>query len=316
MTPLPLTILQLAVGQGGANTPLAAFQNTWNLFSSNGGPANVTTWDNRPLSYYPANSGFFTCAYGSLSNGSSILNGGNLAGQCGQFAWLMQAALAVNGIPSSLVLVEAIDNEQESIMVNNWQPFANSGTPYPNLPNLAGLGPWWQVALYEEAGGFVGMVPNPSFWNLILLRNSFGDLTNANGIPGQNSSVPNWLFTPITPPAPSEKIFGNHVILQDIGGAPVTDASGVVIGYSPINAFAGPYYDPSYGKAYTSACSPQAGGFEHDAVAGYVTQETAEQLGVQDIYPPPYKGAPSRTYLVRQPGPTCNIDFIPVLGGN
>jgi hypothetical protein len=304
ITPLPLTILELAVGQGGANTPGDAFRNTWNLFSSNGGPANIQTWDRQPLSYYPANSGFSACAYGSAYGGVTILDARNYAGQCGEFAWLMQSALAVNGIQSGLILVQAIDNQEEDFMIKNWQPFANAGTgtAYPNLANLAGLGPWWQIPLYTEQGGGPGMVPDPTFWNPVFLRNQFGDLNNANGLPGQNSSVPTLMFTPITPPAPSEKIFDYHFIVEDLG-----DEDGILI-----NSSAGPYYDPSYGKAYTGACGPQAGGFEHDAVAGYVTKETVAQLGVPDKYPS-YKGTTSRTFLARQPGPTCNISFLPIL---
>jgi hypothetical protein len=50
---LALTYVALAAASGGATAASTAFTNTWNLFSSGGSPANVTTWSNAQLQYYP-----------------------------------------------------------------------------------------------------------------------------------------------------------------------------------------------------------------------------------------------------------------------
>ena len=67
-----LTYIKLAVGNGGAQTAAAAFQNTWNQFA---GPANVKAWDGRALSYYPAGTGFSGCVTTQQQSSSATVQG-------------------------------------------------------------------------------------------------------------------------------------------------------------------------------------------------------------------------------------------------
>ncbi|MEA2464498.1 MAG: hypothetical protein QOJ98_2245, partial [Acidobacteriota bacterium] len=50
-----LTVLQLAIGHGGATTKESALMQTWNNFSTGSGPADVKVWDGTPLVYYAEN---------------------------------------------------------------------------------------------------------------------------------------------------------------------------------------------------------------------------------------------------------------------
>jgi hypothetical protein len=63
----------------------------------------------------------------------------------------------------------------------------------------------------------------------------FNDLTNGTGAAGQNS------------PTPAEKFFTAHFIIK-----------------APMSGVGGPYFDPSYGITYSSACD-----FESKSVAAY-----------------------------------------------
>jgi hypothetical protein len=179
VNPIAQTYLYLGVAGGGATTPSQAFAYTWAKFS---GPANVTTWDGRALSYYQQGVGFNGCATDAL-NLIEWKTGGS--GQCGAFARLLMAALNVNGISSSFTTVKPLDS-QTVMVVRDWTlgtPSHPDSAPYQYL-----------LPLKVETSG-LGMVPLPS-------PPVFGDLTSLSEIPGQNTSPP------------SEKVFGAHFIVK------------------------------------------------------------------------------------------------------
>jgi hypothetical protein len=71
----------------------------------------------------------------------------------------------------------------------------------------------------------------------------YGEVTNDTGIPGQNMATP------------QEKVFSNHVFVYTTG----------ITG--------GPYFDPSYGVAYTGETD-----FETQAIKGWTTQDVSDPL--------------------------------------
>jgi hypothetical protein len=230
-----LTYASLAVGNGGAATPAAAFQNTWNLFSSGGtGPVGVSTWDGRQLGYYLQGVGFNSCAVTAknLVEQNPRLGVVNSSGQCGAFQYLLADALAMNGISLSFAQTKSLTGE--GFMVKQW--VWNVAAHTTTAPGYS-----WYLRLYGDwggdpalGGGFGGMFPpSPNF-------PSFGDMTTGEGIPGQNSADP------------SEKVFGSHYFIW------VNPASGVA------PAGQGPYFDPSYGVWYLNQTD-----FETKAVAFY-----------------------------------------------
>jgi len=215
VAPLVSTFLQLAVGNGGASTQAAAFQQTWSQFYTGTGPANVTTWDGRSLYYYPFGVGFDSCAPSALA----ILTTEKGAGQCNSFAQLFEAAIAVNGIQCLTPGAPLCNNATVSIingnlmLVKDWS-FTGAGTSgnsgYP-----------FNLVLNPLDGG-AGMVfaDDPT-------QTQYGDLTSQSTLYGQNTRPP------------SEKIFRFHFIVK-------VDPSLCPPGQ-------GPYFDPSYGAWYDSA---------------------------------------------------------------
>jgi hypothetical protein len=124
------------------------------------------------------------------------------------------------------------------------------GTPTYLLQN-----PWVYRFVLNATGD--SMYPAPA--------GGFGDLTNLDGIPGQNETavtVPPW--------TPVEKVFGYHFIVQV---AAVDDA--------PLSG--DQFFDPSYGVTYSSAA-----GFEAQAVAGYASQFPPDNasLGQYHVFTP------------------------------
>jgi hypothetical protein len=172
------TVLHLGVAKDGANSPSAALANSWSFFGDGTKPLNVTTWDGRPLIYYPAGVGFQGCA----TNDLQLLTSPTGGGRCGAFAMLMQDVLAVNGIQSSIVDVAPI--EDTGMLIKNWD-FSTTpsfpGSPYPYK--------------FIASGQYINeMVPVPP-------GGVYGDLISTPGVPGQNS------------PTPSEKAHVNHAII-------------------------------------------------------------------------------------------------------
>jgi len=81
------TVVHLACSNPGATTSNSAVANTWALFA---GPANVTTWDGVPLTYYGTPDG------GNCTDTAMLLHTHD--GQCHAFASLLQDSIAANGI--------------------------------------------------------------------------------------------------------------------------------------------------------------------------------------------------------------------------
>jgi len=180
-----LTSLNLAVSDDGATNQQQAFDKTWAKFS---GPANVQTWDSRPLFYYK--NGFGTSAVCPLDE-EPLLTRGDSSGQCSAFAQLLMGSIAVNGIAGSFVAVNVIDGDQ--MVVKDW---TFSATPtFPAAPAYK-----WKMVFNPAAlaGGDL-MVPSQP-------GGVFGDLTNKTTLPGQNTAPP------------SEKVFARHFIVKFTGG--------------------------------------------------------------------------------------------------
>ncbi len=216
MTVMPLTAVELAIGDGGATNQTQAFNNTWQNFA---GPANVTGWDTRSLPYYYQ--GVMALANATDAYELLVMEDGygnqvqTETGQCGSFAHLLIDALAVNGIPSSFIQIQPTD--KSSMLINNWT--------YNTASDLYEAPYNWNLTLpietYVTPGDGTllapGMVPIPS-------GSVFGDLTSDTGLSGQNSATP------------AEKLFALHFIVQAPSG------------------LGGGYYDPSYGVTYVNNC--------------------------------------------------------------
>ncbi len=184
-----LTTLVLAVADGGANSELQAFNNSWAKFSvGNKGPANVTNWNGAVLAYYPAGVGFGSCAFDERR----LLRTGQ--GQCGSFAHLLINVLAVNGLGSDFTTVDAKDGLD--FLVKDWTFGAPS---FPLAPAFK-----WQIAFNTKAidDGDLMVPPQPG--------GVYGDLTSLNTLAGQNSAPP------------SEKVFIRHFIVKFTTGIDCT----------------------------------------------------------------------------------------------
>jgi hypothetical protein len=208
-----LTYVALAVADGGETTNTAALANTWAQFSTGSGPANVMTWDGRIMSYYTAP--FGACATNSANLVENLgPSGPSTSGQCGAFAYLLESALAANGIDSEWTNVGTVDGSNMVIKTWGLSPSPTyASSPPSGYPQFI----YKLILNTGDSGG--GMDPPPP--------GGFGDLTNDMGVPGQNE--------PGTPPVtPSEKVFGLHFIVE------IPIASG------------NQYHDPSYGVTYPS----------------------------------------------------------------
>ena len=216
---LMLTSLHLAVAGTETTTMQGAFANTWSKFA---GPANVRTWDNRPLYYYKPGEGFTACAltpFGNLMNNGTAVQPGLLvnstgSGQCGSFAYLLQFALASNGIGSQFVSITPL-NAQEDMLINVWGGFETNPGTFPTESTYK-----WRVLVNSG---------DPMVNADGTARTDFGDITNELGLPGQNTTTP------------SEKIFGRHFIVKVDPSISLT-----------------PYFDPSYGAQYMNALDFQS----------------------------------------------------------
>ena len=196
-----LSVLALAVGNGGATTTTQAFFNTWNRFARKDslgnyvGPANITTWGTStrtplPLYYYrntpPVVVGFGNCSTFPIF---TLLTSANGTGQCGAFANLMMLALQVNNIASYFVTADTADGSEFLVKDFAFGP--------PTLPNNAPFE--WQMVFSANGDPMVCPPQNPCYY-----RTQFGDLTSNTTIAGQNSGKL----------APSEKVFARHYIVK------------------------------------------------------------------------------------------------------
>jgi hypothetical protein len=86
----------------------AAVRNTWSLFTSNGGAANINAWNpksgayDRPLYYYKQ-----SVPATSVVTPSTLLASSDGNGECYAFGQLFQDALWANGISSVGTIVTA-----------------------------------------------------------------------------------------------------------------------------------------------------------------------------------------------------------------
>lgn len=240
---IPLTILRLAVGNDGANTPSQALERTWSHFRapSPGAMPSVRGWNGRPFFYYGAAgapAGFTECAYPTPTSPGylGILLQPVGSGQCTMFALLLRAALAANGIQTTLVEIEALPltgpeaqpldvGKVPVMIVKNWTMPA-----VPELGMFYEIDPVFAYFLKANVGDDLMFPP----------RSDFGELVNEAGVPGQNMSTP------------GEKIFGLHFILR------VNDG-GLVAPWG-----LGTYLDGAYGLTYTDALN-----FQLVALDGY-----------------------------------------------
>ena len=180
--PVMLTYASLAVGNGGANSSSEALANTGAQFSTAGsGPANVTTWDGRKMYYYSG--GFGVCA---TTASQVVQNLPTSSAQCGAFAFLLESALAMNGIHSNWIQVNATDGSL--MLINSWA--LDSSPSYP------GANPWVYKLILNGCMTCSTdyMDPPPA--------GGYGDLSSLIGVPGQST------VTPI------EKAFNRHFIVQ------------------------------------------------------------------------------------------------------
>ena len=217
-SPVVLTSLHLAVSQAGATTQQQVVDKTWDQFKSNA----VQTWYMAPLLYYGDDSSN-TAICDPGDDGIPLLIRQNRAGQCTCFTELLLSALRVNGIGTtgtvSAVRQKALPVGAQAMLVFNWNYDVTGSNPSPfewsmNFPSTP---PEMQP---EPPGG------------------DYGEVTNANGKPGQNM------------PTPKEKVFGVHFFVRTTG------ISG------------DRYFDPSYGVRYANQSD-----FENDAIKGWAIQD-------------------------------------------
>jgi hypothetical protein len=174
-----LTSLHLAVSDDGATDEPTAFQKTWAKFA---GPANTKSWDGRTLYYYRDGIGFEDCAVDERD----LLTQPKGSGQCGSWAELLRGSLAVNGIHSEFVKIEARDGAE--FLVKNW----NYGDPsYPDDPTFK-----WKLVFNQAA------IDNDDYMVPKQPGNLYGDLMSFPTLPGQNTAPP------------SEKAFSAHYIVK------------------------------------------------------------------------------------------------------
>jgi hypothetical protein len=125
-SPLYHTVVHLACSQGHATTQADALANTWGQFGSGSGPANVQTWDGKPLYYYNGDQAHANIDVSGLLSSVAVSRYDDQIsatilknvhdGGCDAWAGLLNASLNVNGITSKRVL---ITKDNQSFAVNN-----------------------------------------------------------------------------------------------------------------------------------------------------------------------------------------------------
>jgi hypothetical protein len=206
-SPVFLTSMQLGVATGGAATIQQAFATTWAQFSGR----QAKNARGQELKYYGEDfDGSAICNAGD--NGARLLAQTNRSGQCSCFAELRLGALGANGIGSS----RAVSAVRQQVV-----PQGSSGAD--RMVVLS----WTYDGAGSYAAPFSWGMDVPLGWPSMppeLPSRKYGEVTNVDGIPGQNM-----------PDGPKEKVFINHVFVKTTG----------------ITFTGGPYFDPSYGAAYS-----------------------------------------------------------------
>lgn len=124
-----------------------------------------------------------------MCSADGLLRVANGGGNCKSWAQLLFVTLAINGVVSQGIHVDAVLGL--GFMVQNWHAVAPDP---PNCENPKGMPTIAFAADYGE------MVPSPTDPKTI-----YCDYMSDNGLPGQNT------------PTPSEKFFGNHWIVMYAG---------------------------------------------------------------------------------------------------
>jgi hypothetical protein len=179
------TLLKLGESNG-QSTQAAVLGTIWNRFA---GPADVTTWDQRPLYYYREGVDTFTCA---VTSARALMTAENGCGQCGGWTRLLQTSLGLHGIDSNWIGIGTVAPAFE-MLVNNFE--FNDATP----PHFDGdpQGYEYRLLIDTNAGR---TAPPLNVW--------FDDVRSVPGVKGQNMETP------------FEKIFNAHFFL-----VPVIDGS-------------------------------------------------------------------------------------------
>lgn len=172
------TAVHLACSQTGGTDLDSVFANTWLSFA---GPANITTWDGKPLYYYKAGLPFASTTTGF----GTLLSNTNHNGQCGAMATLLEAALWVNRQNSWSLAAIAPPSGTDYLVVKEWT-FGTTNTGDSIFK--------WEDELTKNAEGNPEMVP---------LSGVTGPVSPAGGVAGQNS------------PTPAEKIFTSHSVIKN-----------------------------------------------------------------------------------------------------
>jgi hypothetical protein len=205
--------MQLGVSTGGAATLQQAFATTWAQFSGR----QVKNSRGQALMYYGEN--FANSAICTGDDGAKLLAQANRSGQCNCFAELLLGALKVNGIGPT----GAVSAVRQEVV-----PQGSSGATRMLVLNFT----------YDAGGSYAAPfawgMDFPLFYEEMqpeLPSRKYGEVTNVNGIPGQNM-----------PDGPKEKVFINHVFVKTTG----------------ITFSGGPYFDPSYGAPYSGPSDLEA----------------------------------------------------------
>ena len=187
----------------------------WAKFGTGSAPVGIKGWNGRDLIYYPTGLGFGSVVGNSFPNFLTTASG-----RCGMVQVLMLESMRVNAIDAKAVTIltqHSCSGEgcAEWFLVKNWT-FAP--------PSLTHLGYTNFKYLFRTIGAYNELVPAPE------PGDKFGDLTNATGLAGQNSSTP------------SQKTWRDHAIVR----------------------FNGRWLDSSYGVEYSNEAD-----FQTKALAGW-----------------------------------------------
>jgi len=169
------TVVHLACSVGHATNEPQAVSNSWSQLTGH----NFTTWDGRTLYYYRDGAG-----WSSPGQVSQLLSTSNA--NCVAWRNLLRYALAVNGVGSDYVCVQATGPTNEFFVVGDWT--FGTATFTNTLPYN------WRLQ-FATNGPPHDMVPRPP-------SDVYGDLTSLIAIEGQNTAPP------------SEKVFGNHRMVR------------------------------------------------------------------------------------------------------
>ncbi len=241
VSPVYLSPLDLAVNGPPATSKQTVVNSTWAKFGTGSAPANVKGWDGRAFVYYQPGSSFKDVEQNSFPDFLKGTRSGG--GRCGMQQELLLEALKINGIGARAISVLVANVGActtvtdfttgfcaNGFLVKEWT-FAATSLPsrfgvYTSIwktgPCPAGDSP--AECIFETTPG-----PGPG--------NRYGDLTNDNGVPGQNSTS-----------SPSEKAFPDHAIVE------ITDSDCTHT-----------YFDSSYGLQYSGPAD-----FQTKSIAGYI----------------------------------------------